>query len=123
MAHPRMMGMPRSPGEPRPPLRERMAALRHLPPMLRLVWESHRGYSATMVALRLVRALVPLAFLWVSKLIVDEAGHLARTRGQEHTRLWHLVGIEIGIALVGELLSRGSDLVESLLGDLFSNKV
>jgi ATP-binding cassette subfamily B protein len=38
------------------------------------------------------------------------------------TYLWQLVGLEIALALIGELLSRISVLIESLLGDLFSNR-
>jgi ATP-binding cassette subfamily B protein len=34
-----------------------------------------------------------------------------------------LVAIELGIVIVGELLARASSLVESLLGDLFSNRI
>ena len=37
------------------------------------------------------------------------------------SRLWRLVGIEIALALTGEILARVSSVVESLLGDLFSN--
>ena len=127
MAPPGLPGRPRRDGsisgEGRPSLRERMAALRHLPPMLRLVWETHRPYAVVMVALRLVRALVPLAFLWVGKLIVDEVVRLAQAGGGDRTRLWQLLVLEVGIALGGELLSRASGLVESLLGDLFSNRI
>ena len=39
---------------------------------------------------------------------------------------WHLatlVGLELGIAVVGEALARLSSLLESLLGDLFANRL
>ena len=53
-------------------MRQRLAALRYLPQLVRLVWQTHRGFTLTMVVLRLVRAFVPVATLWVGKLIIDE---------------------------------------------------
>ena len=48
-------------------------------------------------------------------------GPPARAGQPELPRLWELVAIEIGIVIAGEVLARASTLVESLLGDLFSN--
>jgi ATP-binding cassette subfamily B protein len=103
--------------------RERLKALRYLPALLRLVWETHRGYTTAMIALRLLRAFVPVASLWVAKLIIDQVVILARTPGASLTPLWRVVALELGIVLVGEILARTSSLVESLLGDLFSNHI
>jgi ATP-binding cassette subfamily B protein len=63
-------GPPR-PGNERPTLHERFAALRYIPPLIKLVWETHRGYTTAMAVLRLVRAGIPVATLWVGKLIID----------------------------------------------------
>ncbi|HEX6052391.1 MAG TPA: ABC transporter ATP-binding protein [Gemmatimonadaceae bacterium] len=110
-----------TPGE-RPTFRERAQALRYIPKLVRLVWETHRGYSVTMAALRLVRAFVPIATLWVGKLIVD--GVVAAQRdGGTWRSVAGLVALELGIVVAGELLARTSSLVESLLGDLFSNRI
>ena len=62
-------------------MRERLAALRYLPQLVRLVWQTHRGFTAAMVVLRLVRAFVPVATLWAAKLIIDEVVLLTRTPG------------------------------------------
>ncbi|MEO8336602.1 MAG: ABC transporter ATP-binding protein, partial [bacterium] len=101
--------------------RERLAALRYLPALLRLVWQTHRGYTATMMLLRLVRAFVPVIALWVAKLIIDQVVHLSQTPGANLTTLWRVVALELAIVVAGEFLARASALVESLLGDLFSN--
>jgi ATP-binding cassette subfamily B protein len=102
-------------------LRERIAVLRNVPPFVRLVWQTHRGLTVAMIVLRLVRAFVPVALLLVGKLIID-AVVAARGGAPDTRQLWRLVGLEIALALVGETLSRASALVESLLGDLFSNR-
>jgi ATP-binding cassette subfamily B protein len=56
----------------------------------------------------------------VGKLIIDTV--LAIRGGTAGaSRLWELVALEIAIVVAGEILARGSALIESLLGDLFSN--
>jgi ATP-binding cassette subfamily B protein len=106
--------------------RERLQALRHLPKLLRMVWDSEPRYVVGILLLRVARSAVPLAVLWIGKLIVDEVVHAIAIHGSggplPWARLALLVGIELAIALVGEGLSRLSALLESLLGDLFANQ-
>ena len=109
------------PGGP-PTWRERAAALRYVPALVKMVWSTHRGYTAAMVGLRFLRALVPIATLWVGKLIIDVVV-ASLDAAPDYERLWKLVVVEIGIVVTGELLARASSLFESLLGDLFSNVV
>src|SRR4051794_12965320 len=115
---------PQLPDDERPrSWRDKLAALRYLPAPLRLVWETHRGLAATMIALRLVRAFVPVAALWAAKLIIDRVVALSASPGASLTPLWRVVALELGIVVVGEILARASSLIESLLGDLFSNHI
>ncbi|HJQ25378.1 MAG TPA: ABC transporter ATP-binding protein [Blastocatellia bacterium] len=110
----------RPPQKEQPSWRERIAALRYVPPLVRLVWQTHRGFTSVMIVLRLLRAFIPVATLWIGKLIIDAV--VAMREGQAtFARLWELVALEIAIVLGGEMLARASSLVESLLGDLFSN--
>jgi ATP-binding cassette subfamily B protein len=116
---------------PPPTWGERLAALKHVPPLVRLVFQTHRGYTVAIMALRAVRSLIPVAVLWIGKLIIDGviAAGAAVQAGGEGGRApdwWHLaglVGLELGIAVVGEGLARLSSLLESLLGDLFANRL
>jgi ATP-binding cassette, subfamily B, bacterial len=109
--------------QPRPDLftwKERRAALRHIFPFLKMVWQTDRRATVAMVILRLFRACVPVAALWVGKLILDTV--VASLRGhQDLTHLWKLVVLEFSIAFAGEVLARVSSLIESLLADRFSN--
>src|SRR5258707_1275709 len=77
--------------------RARLAALRYLPKLLRLVWQTHRAYTTAMIALRLLRGIVPVAALWTAKLIIDQVVLLARTPGASRTTLWRVVALELGI--------------------------
>ncbi|MFP5260564.1 MAG: ABC transporter ATP-binding protein [Blastocatellia bacterium] len=115
-----MRGPRKNEGEKGVGWRERVAALRYIPPLIKLVWQTHRGYASAMTALRLFRAFIPVATLWVGKLIIDGVVAM-RESGADFNRLWRLVALEIVIVLIGEGLARTSALIESLLGDLFSN--
>src|SRR6058998_287782 len=115
-------------GDGKPPTwNERLQALKYVPPLLRLVYQTHRGYTVAILALRAIRSFVPLAVLWIGKLIIDGVIGAARARtGDAPVDWWHLgglVALELGIAISGEGLARLSSLLESLLGDLFSNRI
>ncbi len=103
--------------------RERVAALRYLPALLRLVWSTNRPLTVAMIALRLLRAFIPVAALWAAKLIIDEVVLLAGASNASLAGLWRVVALELVIVVTGEVLARASSLVESLLGDLFSNHI
>ncbi|MEJ7779301.1 MAG: ABC transporter ATP-binding protein [Daejeonella sp.] len=103
-------------------LKERLSALSNLPVFLKLVWQTSPVMTLTISSLRLLRSALPLAMLYVGKLIIDEvllvsAGSPGFTSGH----LWLLVGIEFGLAIAADALNRGITLIDSLLGDLFSN--
>ncbi|OLC08057.1 MAG: ABC transporter ATP-binding protein [Gemmatimonadetes bacterium 13_1_40CM_70_11] len=106
---------------------QRLEALKHVPPLLRLVFQTHRGYTMAILVLRVIRSFVPLAVLWVGKLIIDGVvaamGAHAAHRPVDYVALGSLVALEFGIAVVGEGLARLSSLLESLLGDLFANRI
>jgi len=96
--------------------------MRLVPRLIGLVWHTHRGYTAAMIVLRVTRSFVPVTSLWVGKLIIDEVIRLARFGGASH-HLWSLVALEMATVVGGELLARTSGLVESLLGDRFTNRM
>ncbi len=116
------------------PFRERLGALKYLPPLFRLVWATSPLLTSATVALRLVRAFVPVAMLYVGKLVVDEvvgvaaAGtladgfHLAAWTSGPLSTLGALLLAEFGLALLSDLLGRATALCDSLLGDLFTNE-
>ena len=112
---------PGKPGE-QPSFRERIDALRYVPQLLAMVWDTHRGFTLAMAVLRLVRAFIPIVTLWIGKLIIDGVV-VAQRNGGTWRSVGGLVAIELVIVVVGELLARASSLVESLLGDLFSNRI
>jgi len=118
---------------PPPPqtFRERLGALRNLPPFIKLVWQTSPGIALAQAGLRLVRALLPVAALYVGALIIDEVVRLVQLpspgAGLERwfqsgalDRILMLLGFEFGLAVASDLLGRGISLLDSLLGEKLS---
>ena len=113
-------------------LRERFGALRNLPPFLKLIWKTSPGLTLADVLARFVRALLPVATLYVGKLIIDEVVRQAQAGGVPGSlddllasgRLDHLgwlVAIEFGLAVLSDVVGRIVSLAESLLAEQFVN--
>ncbi|MBC7799679.1 MAG: ABC transporter ATP-binding protein [Gemmatimonadaceae bacterium] len=113
-------------------LRARLGALRSLPPFLALIWRTSPALTTTSLALRLVRAVLPVAVLFLGKLIIDEVLRLSQQPGQpgdlrgwvESGRLgWLgvLIGGELALAVAMDVLGRVVSLVDSLLAERFTN--
>ncbi|AIZ63313.1 ABC transporter ATP-binding protein [Hymenobacter sp. DG25B] len=115
---------PRPDGKPTLTVRERVSALRHLPAFLRLIWETSPALTLGNMALRLVRAALPLAMLYVGQLILDEVISLNRLPAAERTLtpVLSLLALEFGLAVLSDALGRAVALLDSLLGDLFANR-
>src|SRR3954463_8887218 len=103
-------------------LKERLSSLSNLPRFFRLVWQTSKGLTIANCALRIVRSATPVAILYVGKLIIDEVIRISHTHGTaSHTHLWTLVAAEFALAIISDALTRAITLMDSLLGDLFSN--
>lgn len=101
---------------------ERIAALRNLPEFFKLVWETNHWMTIANVFLRLARSATPVAMLYVGKLIIDEV--IKRSGDVVNHPLdyiWKLVALEFALAVLSDALTRAINLMDSLLGDLFSN--
>jgi ATP-binding cassette, subfamily B, bacterial len=102
---------------------DRLRALRNLPPLLRMVWETSPWLASTSLACRLLWALVPLGMLWVAKLIIDRVAAVLVAKTAIPDDLWPLVAAEFALAITGDLLMRAAGLAESLLGDRFTHHI
>jgi ATP-binding cassette subfamily B protein len=124
-----------APGAPKrnnPSLRERVSALRNLPPFLREIWATSRTLTLASLGLRLVRALLPIITLYIGKLIIDEAVRLvgagvrfdslqAAWGGGQLDRLLLLLASEFALAIASDLLGRLVSYADAVLSELFTN--
>lgn len=105
---------------------ERWSALKNIPPFLAMIWRASPGLTAIMVALRLIRALVPVAMLWIGKLIIDEVVRLTGlpdaptsltgwwSSGLALPLIW-LVTAELALALGSDIIGRLVSYTDSML--------
>jgi ATP-binding cassette subfamily B protein len=101
--------------------KERIAALQNLPRFFKMVWQTNKWMTIANALLRLFLSASPLAILYVGKLIVDQVILISTTKATAGNYLWKLVALEFGLAILSDILSRSINLMDSLLGDLFSN--
>lgn len=102
-------------------LKERFSALGNLPAFFKLVWRTSPKFTLLNAALRILRSAIPVAILYVGKLIVDQVVQTSKGAVVDHSYLWELVAIEAGLAILSDALGRATTLIDSLLGDRFSN--
>jgi ATP-binding cassette subfamily B protein len=116
-------GHARGPEKPAVSVRERVSALRHLPAFLTLIWRTSPALTLGNIGLRLLRAALPLAMLYVGRLILDDIVQLTKvqTASRDVAPVFGLVALEFGLVLLTDALGRAVALLDSLLGDLFAN--
>jgi len=102
---------------------ERISALRNVPAVLKIVWESGPGVVVFGLVSRLLASLAPVALLWITKLIVDGIVHARSTHQPVSSHLWWLVAAEFTLAVLNSVLLRSIDYSDSLLGDKYTRHV
>jgi len=102
--------------------RDRLHALRNIPPLLKIVWQSGPAVVGSGLLCRILAALIPLSMLAVSKRILDSIqAHFA---GQPLAAgFWWLVGAEAALAAAGATLGRATGYFDALLADRFTRHV
>jgi len=129
-------GAPASMGGPPLPdarsFRERLGALRNLWPFLAMVWRISPALTAASLVLRLARAVLPVATLYVGKLIIDEVVLLVQAPDKPGTLgewldsgllngLGLLLLAEFALAVLSDVLGRVVSLIDSLLSQRVSD--
>lgn len=102
--------------------KEQFSALGNLPPFFKLIWETSKGMAIANIALRLINSAIPLAMLYIGKEIIDAIIALQKGEMDDSGYLWLMLGLELGLAVVSMLINRAITLLDSLLGDLVSNR-
>jgi ATP-binding cassette subfamily B protein len=103
--------------------RDRLKALRNVPPALGIVREAGPRVVAAGVALRIVAALIPIAILAVSRQIIDAIVDVIKNHHPVSASFWWLVALEFSLALLGGILARLIDYCDGVLADRFTRHV
>src|SRR6266567_64819 len=102
---------------------ERLSALRNVPPVLKIVWQSGPRVVTFGITARVIAALLPVALTYVAKLIIDILNDSLRTHEPIPSRLWWLVLAEFGLAVLSSIIARMIDYSDALLANKYTRHV
>ena len=102
----------------------RLKALRNVPPVLRIVWESGPAVVVAGSVLRLLSALIPLAMLDVTRLIIDAVvQHVAVNHPPLRPHFWWLVVSNSVWRHLVRSWRAATDYCDTLLADKFTRHI
>jgi len=101
-------------------IKERFKALKNLPRFFVMVWKTNPHIAFLNLMLRLLRSALPVSTLYIGKLIINALVHPRPVANLNF--IFVVVAIGFGLAIVSDVLNRATGLLDSMLGDLFSNK-
>ena len=102
---------------------ERISALRNVPAVLKIVWDSGPAVVIFGLVSRLFASLLPVALLWITKLIIDGIVHAVSGHQTIQHGFWWLVAAEFSLAVLNSILIRTIDYSDSLLADKYTRYV
>src|ERR1700691_4812118 len=102
---------------------ERISALRNVPAVLKIVWDSGAAVVVFGLAARLLSSLLPVVLLWITKLIIDGIVHAVSTHQPIQRGFWWLVAAEFSLAVLNSVFIRTIDYSDSLLADKYTRYV
>ncbi|TVZ25506.1 ATP-binding cassette subfamily B protein [Gillisia sp. Hel_I_86] len=100
--------------------KESFASLKFVPRFFKEIRRVNPLLFYANVASRVINASLPVLILFIGKIIVDEVVLQIAADIKDYDRLWLFVGIELGLAILSDLLSRAIALTDALLGDQYS---
>ena len=101
---------------------DRVRALRNLPPLLRILWDSGPSVVTWGILLRIIVAFAPLGIAAVAAWIVN--GVQGRMMGQDlRPHFWWMVALEVVLAVTMAALLRVIDYLDSVLADRYTHYV
>jgi ATP-binding cassette subfamily B protein len=104
------------------PWLERLRALRNVPPVLAILWESGPGVVTWGLVLRLFVAVLPFGIAKVAQYIINDIAIVLRGQALAEN-FWWLVGAEVALNVAMGLLMRGVDYTDQLLANRYTQHV
>ena len=111
-----------SPQSSRNAWRERVQALKNVPPVLGILWESGPAVVSWGLFCAFSWLRLPAAIAGIAAKIINGVQHVFSHQGLI-PHFWWLVGLEAGLNVFSGLLTRGVDYSDSLLADRYTHFV
>lgn len=104
------------------PWLERLRALRNVPPVLRILWDSGPWVVTWGLILRLFVAVLPFGVAKVAQYILNGISDALHGKAPSD-HFWYLVGVEVGLNVMLGLLMRTIDYTDALLANRYTQLV
>jgi len=101
-------------------LKSSFDSLFFIPRFFKEIWRTNKTLFLTSAFCRLVAALLPVAILWVGKLIFDAIIQITTHGEKDYSTLWHYVAIEFILVVLSDLVGRAISLTDGILGDQYN---
>jgi ATP-binding cassette, subfamily B, bacterial len=101
---------------------DRIRALKNVPPVLRILWESGPSVVTWGLIFRVIAAALPWGIARVAAWIVQGVEQVLRHEGLR-PHFWWVVGLEVALAVLTAAIGRLIDYCDSLLADRYTHHV
>jgi ATP-binding cassette, subfamily B, bacterial len=101
---------------------DRIRALKNVPPVLHIMWESGPSVVTWGLVLRVIVPLLQLGIGVVAARIITGVARALQHQPQL-PHFWWLVGVEVGLALLNGILSRAIDYTDQILANRYTYHV
>jgi ATP-binding cassette subfamily B protein len=98
---------------------DRLRALRNMPPVLRILWESGPSVVSWGLGLRVIVAVLPFGVAKVAQYIINDLADVLHGHSLPST-FWALVSTEVALNVFMGLLTRAIDYSDSLLSNRYT---
>ncbi|HEY4877745.1 MAG TPA: hypothetical protein VIH97_01345, partial [Candidatus Acidoferrales bacterium] len=122
-AFPKTIETVQDPDIPSPRWRERLQALKNVPPVMKFVWEAAPAIVIGELASRVAAALVPLCALIITRHIIDNIVALRSNGTPLPPVFWWLVSGEFALAAFAAMLMRVVDFCDIALAERFMRHI
>ncbi|WP_016990452.1 ABC transporter ATP-binding protein [Flavobacterium sp. ACAM 123] len=101
-------------------LKSSLDSLFLIPRFFKEIWRTNKSLFLTSALCRIVAALLPVAILWVGKLIFDAIIQITTHGEKDYSELWQSVVIEFILVVLSDLVGRAISLTDGILGDQYN---
>lgn len=99
--------------------KNQLRALKNIPHLGALLWDAGSGLLIAELVCRVLIGLLPIAGLWVGKLIIDSVVSAIRHPGSDSSLLWFLLALEFAIGALAAMLGRAIEYWDGRVADQF----
>jgi ATP-binding cassette subfamily B protein len=103
--------------------KERLQALKNVPPVLRIVWDSGPSVVGAGLFCRVLISFIPVSAAKVAGMIIDQVNGIAKHQIPLTNHLWWLAATEFGLVVLSGAISRLIDYYDAVLADRYTRYV